>query len=420
MNQQCLLFHETRNDQLKIPKHSDGTDFTIDKLFDDQLAIVTVVMDKIKEWVECTDYSRFSPLRMTINGPAGTGKTIVINTLVSLIRNLFQDNDVAQVCAPTGAAAFNAGGGTLHHLMSNTPRQVNYEPFSMSTTKQEKLAAQFKHLLCLIIDERSLLDSTLLGISEQMMSETIFDGALPHESWGKLPILILVGDDYQLPSIGEGAFDVFSSSGWGVSKMTLSGRGVLQECANCVMSLKTSKQIQKKRTKDKQLLQQLRLASELNEEQIQKLLSLHIDEIKASHGVTAVSEIKSKSIYLYYRNHKRIFKNLQRLVEHSNPENPVAVCRTKSDGQFHGKAIKKHFERSEIPSSSLLAVESKVAIENKNFCPQWGLHNGAVGTVKEIVFAEGTSPNAGDLPQYIVVEFLNYIGPVWDEQNPKV
>ena len=44
----------------------------------------------------------------------------------------------------------------------------------------------------------------------------------------------------------------------------------------------------------------------------------------------------------------------------------------------------------------------------KNFCPIWGLHNGAVGIVDEIVFKTGQNPNNRDLPDYVVVDVGRY------------
>jgi hypothetical protein len=61
-----------------------------------------------------------------------------------------------------------------------------------------------------------------------------------------------------------------------------------------------------------------------------------------------------------------------------------------------------------------------VAIEGRNFKPRWGLYNGAIGTVEQICYSEGESPNEGHLPKYIVVNFPQYKGPVWDKKNPKV
>ena len=420
LTDQCTEHEKSGSTKVNIPTHSDGSHFTLERLYDDQFRVVMVVLHKIMEWAECEDYSEFVPLRMTLNGPAGTGKTIVINTLVALIRKLFNDNDVAQVAAPTGVAAFNAGGETLHHMFGNKASVAGYEPFSMLEKKKEKLAAKFKNLLCLIIDERSLLDSSLLGISEQMMSETIFDGSISHESWGKLPVLILVGDDYQLPAVGEGAFKVLDPESGGKSRSKLSGDFVFKECATCVMSLTTSKRIQKDRQADKQLMQKLRLAQDLNKSERKKLLSLKLDTIKQQHGAAAVSEIQNKSIYLFYKNHKRIHKNLELLIQKSCKSNPVAVCKTISQGKKAGKAVKGHFKKTESTNSALLFVGCKVALENRNFNPSWGLHNGAVGTVDEIVFDKGCNPNNGDLPLYVVVDFPLYCGPVWDTANPTV
>ena len=63
---------------------------------------------------------------------------------------------------------------------------------------------------------------------------------------------------------------------------------------------------------------------------------------------------------------------------------------------------------------------SKVALSNRNFHPAWGLHNGACGTVDEIIFESGSNPNEGGLPSYVVVDFPLYNGPIWDEDNPTV
>jgi len=51
---------------------------------------------------------------MTIMGCGGTGKSVLINTLVSCIRKIFKDNDTVFVTAPTGAAAYNVRGSTIH------------------------------------------------------------------------------------------------------------------------------------------------------------------------------------------------------------------------------------------------------------------------------------------------------------------
>jgi hypothetical protein len=58
----------------------------------------------------------FIPLRLTVRGAAGTGKSFIINTIVSYLRRMFDDNDVVHVLAPTGIAAFNVLEEKLHRF----------------------------------------------------------------------------------------------------------------------------------------------------------------------------------------------------------------------------------------------------------------------------------------------------------------
>jgi hypothetical protein len=50
-------------------------------------------------------------------GCGGTGKSFIINTIISIVQKMTQQNDTIQVGAATGAAAFNVQGSTLHWLL---------------------------------------------------------------------------------------------------------------------------------------------------------------------------------------------------------------------------------------------------------------------------------------------------------------
>ena len=56
------------------------------------------------------------PLRMIVSGTAGTGKSYLIHCLRLLLQHQ------VMVAAPTGVAAFNIDGCTLHSLLSLPPR----------------------------------------------------------------------------------------------------------------------------------------------------------------------------------------------------------------------------------------------------------------------------------------------------------
>ena len=66
--------------------------------------------------------------------------------------------------------------------------------------------SKLENTVALIVDERSMISALLLGTMEAYCTQAAFKGAKSHLSWGGLPIVILVGDDYQLPPIDEGAF----------------------------------------------------------------------------------------------------------------------------------------------------------------------------------------------------------------------
>jgi hypothetical protein len=53
-----------------------------------------------------------------------------------------------------------------------------------------------------MMDERSMLSQIILGLVEQEGSD--HECGHSGEDWGGIPVMILFGDDYQLPSIGNG------------------------------------------------------------------------------------------------------------------------------------------------------------------------------------------------------------------------
>jgi hypothetical protein len=62
---------------------------------------------------------------------------------------------------------------------------------------------------------------------------------------------------------------------------------------------------------------------------------------------------------------------------------------------------------------------AKVQISGKNYEPDWGLFNGAVGKVQEIVYLKDESPLDGTLSKFIIVEFPDYCGPHWIQDKQK-
>ncbi len=141
-------------------------------------------------------------------GCGGTGKSFIINTIISIVRKLTQKISSIQVGAPTGSAAFNVQESTLHRLLGIN---VSHPYESMTETTKDHLKSQLSNLLCLMIDERSMLSSIILAVTERNIRECAFRGQDSKEVWGGVLVVLLFGDDFQLfPVIDEGAIQGYS------------------------------------------------------------------------------------------------------------------------------------------------------------------------------------------------------------------
>ncbi len=117
-------------------------------------------------------------------------------------------NDIVKVGAPSGAAVYNVQGSTLHHLLGIG---VSRPEEKITGTALENLQERLKHLLCLIIDDWSMLSSKVLAAVERNIRHSVYKGQNSGEIWGGVPVVLLFGDDYQLFSgIEEGAIQGYS------------------------------------------------------------------------------------------------------------------------------------------------------------------------------------------------------------------
>ena len=109
-----------------------------------------------------------SPLRMIISGTAGTGKSYLIHCL----RLLLQEN--VCVAAPTGVAAFNIAGHTLHSLLG-LPTKTDFKDLEGDLLNQ--LQQSFSTIKYIIIDEMSMVGRKTFAQVDRRLRQ-----AFPHRS----------------------------------------------------------------------------------------------------------------------------------------------------------------------------------------------------------------------------------------------
>ena len=185
-------------DNLVIPTQKNGDAYDVEMLSDEQKSIVYDAVDTVMKFL--ANDPNYKPMRATIMGSGGTGKSFIINTIISMVRTLTCSNDTVQIAAPSGAAAFNVQGSTIHNLLGV---RVSHPEKGLTQQTKARLLEQLERLLVLIIDERSMISSKVLAAAERNTRECIYKGQNTSEIWGGLPVILLFGDDYQLMPVDK-------------------------------------------------------------------------------------------------------------------------------------------------------------------------------------------------------------------------
>ena len=134
---------------------------------------------------------------LVIRGYAGTGKTTVVKTIIKLLQEKYGNNCVVGM-ALSGVAArrlemlSGCEAGTIHRIIGvKLPPEMDF----LATTSDDALECAYNRQKPLpwkivILDEASMVNSVLFGAILRALAED--------------SILLLVGDDAQLPPIGPG------------------------------------------------------------------------------------------------------------------------------------------------------------------------------------------------------------------------
>ena len=143
---------------------------------------------------------------MFVSGVGGTGKSFLIQTIKALVNNIWPSNDLTcAIAAPTGLAAFNVGGVTIHRLfqlpIEHDSKTAGY--WSLPKTSQKVMKTSLRNVKIIIIDEVSMVSSLNLAYIHLRLDE-LFGG----NDWFGSRNMIFVGDLLQLqPVNGNPVFE---------------------------------------------------------------------------------------------------------------------------------------------------------------------------------------------------------------------
>jgi ATP-dependent exoDNAse (exonuclease V) alpha subunit len=151
---------------------------------------VLETVETTPEFETALDFVREGEGHLFVTGRAGTGKS----TLLRLIRD--ELNEEAVVVAPTGLAAVNVGGQTIHSFFGFPPRMI--QPDDIRRSRNGRI---MRRMTFLIIDEVSMVRSDLMWAIDQSLR---VNRGRAREAFGGVR-LILFGDLHQLPPVVRGA-----------------------------------------------------------------------------------------------------------------------------------------------------------------------------------------------------------------------
>lgn len=342
-------------------------------------------------------------LLLHVDGAAGTGKSKCIDLIsahmayhaadLAIRRGEPVDEcDPVVRAAPTGVAAYNIAGSTLHSLLR---LPVNQPFVNLNQDSLGKLQRDFRHVKLLIVDEKSMIGlNFLLRIDSRLRSIL----AQPDRPFGGINVL-LCGDFAQLSPVGDAALYAKVTKNFSVQKLAAKK---LYEAFDKTIVLKQIMRQQGKTESARQFrdtLSQLR-DGPISPENWQFLLTRAKDYLPAG-----IWQEFDRALRLYFRNEEVREYNWTRLRELGSP---VMKIEAKNVGKGAKDASLEDAGR--LDQELLLSRGSRVMLTWNRWTSE-GLVNGAMGTLYDLIWDEGVQDPFTTMPAITLVEMDDYHGP---------
>ncbi|KAL7296799.1 hypothetical protein TKK_0010199 [Trichogramma kaykai] len=318
----------------------------------------------------------------TDEGKAGSGKSTLINAIVQEVTDAL-GCDAITIIAPTGTAAVNVNGSTIHSFFKIPIFHNKFEP--LNSHSQRNFQLEHKALKFLIVNEMSMIGAKTLGEIESRCHELF---PFRDDSFAGLYVFMF-GDYKQLSPVKDVALYNNSVS----DAMATKGAIVFQSF---------------------QLFIELSISHRQGNDRI---FSKLLDNL--ANGDISVDEYSMSSqrkMSLLDETEKRRFDGAIHLIPTDDLVRQKNECCLSELGtpvlcinaQINGDVHKVNDDYCGLAPSLYLAIGCRVML-TQNIWINGGLFNGSIGTVRAILYEENVSPP--NLPSYVIIQFPLYHGP---------
>ena len=387
---------DTENDGLNLPN------IDLLSLNKDQQFAFNMVMTKLQSYKKGI---KTDNLRLCISGSAGSGKSHLINSLVYGIRTLFNKNGAVQVLCPTGNSANLISGVTLHSFLKI--------PCGIKATKDmsppigmcgEALQKNCSDLVCILVDERSMVGCCTLGWMEYHTRCGIPEHS--EEEWGGIPVVVFLGDDIQLPPVCDSPVYLCKSK----KPASLRGALVWQIFTRVVCLTKIIRQDEsQKELRD--VLQSMRSYS-IMPNQAHWLQQFQWQNLNVTYGVKVNEEMDSHGLFVFPTHQEEWERNKSKLLQ-QNQYHPVAKVKAEMNGPH---AASSSADKAGGLVRELYICKGAKVMLTCNLNVPLGLFNGTPGTIVDIIYPPNKFPQDG-FPLAVIIDFPKYSGPAFMEEN---
>jgi ATP-dependent exoDNAse (exonuclease V) alpha subunit len=332
------------------------------------------------------DPSVSPPKSIIIQGRAGSGKSTLIQAMTYTITKIL-GNEGFKLMAPTGAAAVNVNGATIHSALhiyvEKSERPLGAEALSAFQT-------EMKECHFIIIDEMSMVGCSLLKKIDGRCRE-----AKPNAStkpFGGM-FLYLFGDIKQLPPVLDRP--IYGQSFRG----TIFDQGqLLWKSIEKVVILKCCHRQDSSQERFRQILDRIS-EGDIRVDDWKTLL----ERTKTNIPPTEI-QLFQNSLHIYSTNLEAFNYNMSQL---SKLDAAVAIIPAQNNCLEAANA--DHEAAQGLEQKLYFCIGARVMLRSNLWIDQ-GLVNGSIGTITDIVYAPGKSPPS-DPPITVLVKFDHYDGP---------